>query len=265
MSKHIWITGGTSGLGKGLAERYLKAGHQVSLFSRTEHDAKASLIEKTNCNPEQLHWFHLDVSDCATVVDAFSQAANIQAPDIIIHSAGIANAIAFKDESTQSFSNMLDVNLNGTQYVAKTGLPYLSKDGQLILVSSMAGLVTCYGYSAYSATKAGIVRLADIMRLEYKSQGIDISVVCPPEVDTPLVVEEKKNRPAHTATMKYLAGELTTDEACDSIFKGINKKKFLIIPGKQAKALYLLLQCTPLFVAQKVSDLLLAYSLKRNK
>lgn len=265
MSKHIWITGGTSGLGKGLAERYLKAGHQVSLFSRTEHDANASLIEKTNCNPEQLHWFHLDVCDCATVIDAFKQAANIQAPDVIIHSAGIAKAIAFKDESTQSFSHMLDVNLNGTQYVAKTGLPYLSKGGQLILVSSMAGIVACYGYSAYAATKAAVIQLADILRLEYKSQGIHIGVVCPPEVDTPLVEEEKKSRPPHTATMKYLAGELTTDEACDSIFKGINKKKFLIIPGKQAKALYLLLQFVPLFLVQKVSDLLLAYSVRRNK
>lgn len=231
MSKHIWITGGTSGLGEGLAQRYLQQGHSVSLFSRTEGDIKTTLINKTHAQAEQINWFHLDVSNHASVIEGFEQAAKIHTPDIIIHSAGIAHATAFKDDSAESFANMVNVNLNGTQYVAKTGLPYLRQGGQLILVSSMAGLVTCYGYSAYSATKAGIVRLADILRLEYKSQGIHIGVVCPPEVETPLVEEEKKHRPAHTATMKYLAGKLTQDEACDSIFKAINKKKFLIIPG----------------------------------
>ncbi len=253
MQKRIFITGAASGIGHELAKRYTQQGDIVVLFDRQNTEETEIELKKISASLKPLS-FIIDVCDVDNVNEAFSRAAQFGLPDIVINCAGIALALPFSETSSEQFNRVISVNLIGSRNVAAAALPHLKPGSQLVFIASMAGLMGCYGYNAYCASKHGVVGLADVLRIELKSQGIDVSVVCPPEVETPMVVEERRYRPKATETMKLLAGQLTVDEACIGILKGIRFRKFLIIPGKRANILQLINKISPTFVSHFISD-----------
>lgn len=87
----------------------------------------------------------------------------------------------------------VEVNLIGSRNFSAAVLPLMTPGAQLALIASLAGLVPNYGYAAYSASKFGVVGLAGCLRLEYRPKGIDVCVVCPPGVETPMVTEERRS------------------------------------------------------------------------
>ena len=106
-----------------------------------------------------------------------------------------------------------------------------------MFIASAAGLVGCYGYTGYCSSKFGVVGLAEVLRMELRRQKIDVAVVCPPEVDTPLVTEERKHGSPVTAALKQLGGSMPVEKACQEIYNGIFSSQFMIIPSAQARIL----------------------------
>lgn len=257
MSKHIFIAGGASGIGKDLARRYLKAGHKVSLFDLQDGSQALSELEAVTKNKSQVSFYSLNILDTDAVNAAFAQAAQIQAPDIVINSAGICEAIAFEQHSSDAFKRIIDVNLYGSRNVSEAATKQLKRGGQLVLFASMAGLIPCYGYSAYASSKAAVISLAEILRLELKDKGVCVSVVCPPEVETPMVEEERKHRSDTTVKMKLMAGHLSLEDAGNKIYTGINAKKFMIRPGIRANILWLLTKLSPRIITHFITDLMM--------
>ncbi len=88
-----------------------------------------------------------------------------------------------------------------------------------------------YGYAAYSSSKFGVVGLATALRIECKTRGIAVSVICPPEVETPMVEEERRTAPAITMQTKQFAGTVTLDDLCVQVMHGLERSRFLIVPG----------------------------------
>lgn len=265
MEKCIYITGGASGIGKALARQFVLDGHHVWLFDRQNLEPAIvelrALLRPHPANAQQqIHGHPMDVSDADQVVHVFAKAANVRAPDIVIHCAGIGSAQAFENLSSAEFNRVIQINLIGSRNVAAAALPALKSGGHLVLLSSMAGLVGCYGYAAYGAAKHGVIGLAQVLRIEFKPKGIDVSVVCPPEVETPLVIHERLVRPKATESMKLLAGSLTLEDATQQIYKGIKSRRFMIIPGKRARWTWLLQKHSPDFVAHGFIDWLVARS-----
>lgn len=260
MRKRIFITGGASGIGRELAQRYLSAGNDVTLFDRQNAQEVAQALQQpvTASQSQRIRAYIVDVSDARGVHNAFAHAAQSAPPDIVINCAGIASAKPFTDLSADEFIRVITVNLIGSRHVAAAALPYLRDGSQLVFISSMAGLVGCYGYAAYCAAKHGVVGLADVLRTELKAKGITVSVVCPPEVDTPMVHMERTYRPKATETMKLLAGSLTVEHACQQIQAGIQSRRFLIIPGKKARLLWALNKLSPRALTQFVTDTIAA-------
>jgi short-subunit dehydrogenase len=134
----------------------------------------------------------------------------------------------------------------------------MSAGGQLALVASMAGTVGIYGYSAYGASKFAVLGMAQCLRAEYAPKGITISVICPPEIDTPMVQTEIQTMHPATRVLKDIAGRLTLTEAISQITRGLARKQFMVIPGKMAKATYWLNRLTPNWLNHKVVDFLVA-------
>lgn len=257
MSKHIFITGGASGIGKELARRYLQAGDKVSLFDLQDGREALTELQAIAQHKSQIHFYNLNIVDNDAVNAAFDQAAQIQTPDIIINSAGICEAITFEQHSNEAFKRIIDVNLYGSRNVSEAAIKQLKSGGQLVLFASMAGLIPCYGYSAYASSKAAVISLAEILRLELKAKGIRVSVVCPPEVETPMVEEERKHRSATTVKMKLMAGHLSLEYAGKAIYTGINAKKFMICPGIRANILWILTKLSPRVITQFITDLMM--------
>ncbi len=255
--RRIFITGGASGIGLQLARDYARAGCAITLFDIQNTESAVAEVSAVP-GAGAVRAFTLDVTDPASVRAVIAEAAAEQAPDMVIHCAGICIAAPFEAIGDEAYTRLININLLGSRHVATGALPHLGAGAQLVFVASMAGLVGCYGYGAYCASKYGVVGLAEVLRIELAPRGIDVSVVCPPEVETPLVVAERKSRPKQTESLKLMAGTLPVDYAVEQIRSGIDRRRFLIIPGKRARLLWLTNKLLPGSLTRRLTDFLVS-------
>ena len=239
--KTAWITGGSSGIGLELTKRLLKDKYQVCIFAHAGIEQAITELQKLS---PAVCGFEIDVQNESTLDAKFSEAvATFGTPDLLINSAGISIAKSFEDMSSEEFLRQININLVGSRNVAHAALPYLKqtvqqgKTPKIVFIASAAGLVGCYGYTGYCASKFGVIGLAEVLRMELRSEKIEVAVVCPPEVDTPLVTEERKNGSPVTAALKQLGGSMPVEKACQEIYNGIFTSQFMIIPGAQLRIL----------------------------
>lgn len=235
---HALITGGASGLGLGLALRLLRRGTHVSLLDLALGDAARQQLDSAAQAPGQWAFAGADVTDePATQTAVAASVARFGPPDLAIHCAGILINRAVADTSAQAFRRVVDVNLNGSFILSAAVLPHMRPGSRLALIASMAGLTSNYAYAAYGASKFGVVGLAHTLRYEYAPLGIGITCVCPPEVKTPMVANERSpgNFNDISLALKDHAGSMTADAAVAAILKGVDAGRWLVVPSLQAK------------------------------
>lgn len=256
----VIITGGLSGIGRGLVEHYRKCAERIVIFD---------LPEASELNAEQskiLQEDHVDYISCnmgnnANVEKAVKQVCDAYgAPSLVVNCAGILRAGEFIDLSATDFTTSFQVNVFGSRHLAAACLPRMQARGHFALVASMAGTVGVFGYSAYGASKFAVLGFAQCLRAEYAGRGIQISAICPPEIDTPMVREEIKTMHPATRVLKDFAGRLTLEEALPQIISGLDKRTFMIIPGKMAKFTYWINRLTPHWLNHLVMDFLVKRS-----
>lgn len=234
---HVIITGGGRGLGLGMALRYLKRGCNLSILNRVMTPESTEQLDAA-AQTGQAQWqFHaIEISEFEQVQAAVQKAVEqFGAPELAINSAGVLINKAFADMLPGDFQRVININLMGSHNFAAAVLPYMQSGSRLALVASVAGLFGNYGYSAYGASKFGVVGLANTLRYEYEPLGIHISCICPPEVETAMVLQERKEGNKVSLDMKALAGTLDTDSACDQIVADLDAGKWIIIPGVNGK------------------------------
>ncbi|MBM4363884.1 MAG: SDR family NAD(P)-dependent oxidoreductase, partial [Deltaproteobacteria bacterium] len=183
------------------------------------------------------------------------------APDLAVNCAGVQRARAFDELPAEDFDLVVDVNLKGSRNFAAALLPRLAPGGSLVLVASLAGLVGNYGYAAYNASKFGVVGLGAALRIEYRPRGLRVTVVCPPEVETPMVAEERLSAPEVTFATKKLAGTVELDELISALLRGAARGDALVVPGLRARATSLLARLAPGMVS-RTTDLVVARALR---
>lgn len=250
------ITGAGSGIGKRLAELLLARGDALIALDVAFSDAVRA--ELAAIGP-QVHFETVDVRDGDAVSAAVEAGVTaLGGLNLAINCAGVAVAKPFEEISEEEFRRVVDINLYGSRNLAAAALPHLAGGGHLVLTASMAGFVGNYGYAAYCASKFGVVGLAEVLRIEQKPRGVTVTVVAPPEIVTPMVEEERRSGSTITGQMKQFAGSLELEPAVDAILKGIDARKFLIVPGAKAKQTLALQRLAPRSVLHWVSDRLLA-------
>jgi 3-dehydrosphinganine reductase len=249
----VLITGGASGIGARLAALLAARGERVATIDRAEHAAPASGGA-----------FTADVRDPEQVRAAVAQAvAALGPPTLVVNSAGVQLGQAFGDFSDEQFERVIAINLLGSRHVAAATWEHLAATrGRLVLIASLAGLVPNYGYSAYCASKYGVVGLAEVLRLEGRPRGIGVSCVCPPEVETPMVDEERRTELDPTRALKDLAGTMDLNPAADAILAGIDRGDALIIPSARARTAVALARFAPRRLTRAISDRVVARSLR---
>ncbi len=254
------VTGAGSGIGKRLCELLLERGQDViALDLRFSASAECELDAAADTGAARVLRDVVDVrsgEDVQRAVDAGVQ--ELGALRLAVNCAGVALAKAFDATNEEEYRRVVDINLYGSRNFAAATLPHLAGGGQLVLVASIAGFVGSYGYSAYCASKFGVLGLAEVLRLEQKPKGVTVSVVAPPEIVTPMVEEERRSGSAVTGKMKQFAGSLELEPAVREILAGIDAGKFLIVPGYKARQTILLQRFAPRRLTQRVSDRLLA-------
>lgn len=183
------VAGGTSGIGRAVAELFMACGASVAILSRGRRDGDA--VAKT-LDPERARakWFECDVTDEASVARAFSLVAEaVGPPTILINSAGLLERGAVEDTTRATWDDVLSVNATGTFLTSREVVPYLraAGGGVIVNVSSEAGMVGIRGLAAYSAAKAAVISLTRCMALDLAEEGIRVNCVCPGTTRTPMV------------------------------------------------------------------------------
>jgi 3-dehydrosphinganine reductase len=237
MTKRVYITGGSSGIGLALAQFYAMAGDDVVLLARNpgKLDDAVNTCRRASVRPEQaIAAESLDITAYDSLqgqMDGIVQRHGL--PDLLILSAGIAHNDKFLDTPRAVFDSVVDTNLAGSREVARAVLPAMIArgSGQVAFVSSMAGLLGIYGYSAYTASKFAVTGLAQVLRQELLGTGVSVNLVCPPEVATPMIAAEAGAILPQTRFLKDLAGTLSPEAAASGIARGLSRNRALIVPG----------------------------------
>lgn len=255
------VTGAGSGIGHKLAELMLARGDDVIALDVTFSDEARQSLEAAGSG--KVHLESVDVRDAAAVTAAVETGVGaLGAPKLVVNSAGVVIAKPFTETTEEEYRRVVDINLYGSRNIAATTIPHLQNGGHLVLIASLAGFIANYGYSAYCSSKFAVVGLAEVLRLELKPQGIEVSVVAPPEVVTPMVEEERRSGSKITGELKQFAGSMELEPAAKMILDGIDGGGFLIVPSLRGKATRWLNRFTPLPLTHKISDGMLAKASK---
>ncbi len=242
--KTVVITGGSSGIGLDIAKAYSKKGANIILLARNQTRLDSAVAECQRLMKDasqKILSFSVDVANkeqlLITVENIKSQ---VDCVDVLILSAGIVASERFVEQSDESFDAIMQTNVSGSRAVVRAFLPDMIKkrSGQVCFIASLGGVISTYGYSAYSASKFAVVGMAGAMRQELAEFNVGVSVVCPPEVDTPMVQMEAEHILPQTRFIKDIGGLLQPVTVTRATIKGIAKNRFMIVPGLMAKFSY---------------------------
>lgn len=244
--KHAIITGGSSGIGKATAILLAKQGASITIIARNQDKleiAKAEIEAARVSSEQKIICISASVEITAQIQPAITQAIEkIGIPDLLITSAGIAHPGYFQELSLEVFEETIRINYFGTLYAIKSVLPLMidKQQGHIVIISSGAGLIGIYGYTPYSPSKFALRGLAESLRGEIKPQGINISIVYPPDTDTPQLAVENLTKPPETKLITGSAKTWSAEGVAKVILRGIKRKDFTITPGLDMKLLQVL-------------------------
>ncbi len=240
-NKTVYITGGSSGIGLATARLLTSLGADILIMSRSAErlHLACQVIEQERQNKEQkIMALGVDVGDHNQVQEQMDIAVEkFGAPDILILSAGINTAADhFENITHDMFNQVMNVNVNGVRNVVYALLhPMKQKKGHVVILSSAAALFGMFGYTAYATSKSALMGFAESLRYELAPLGMAVTIVFPPDVDTPMNDSEAKTLPPQGKAVKKIAGLLTPEFTAKEIVRAIERKKYFAIPGYQTR------------------------------
>ncbi|MGB8705527.1 MAG: SDR family oxidoreductase [Gillisia sp.] len=185
-SKVAFITGGSKGIGYGVAESLLALGMRVAITSRSQHSADEAAKKLSEKGKGEVLGVEADVRKFESqqkavqkVMDKWGQL------DVLVANAGIGHFGSIEELSPQQWQETIDTNLSGVFYSIKSSLEGLKKSkGYIITISSLAGTNFFGGGSAYNASKFGLTGFTQAVMLDLRNAGIKVSTIMPGSVAT---------------------------------------------------------------------------------
>ncbi len=242
--QHAIITGGSSGIGFALASKLYSRGWALSLIARDRSRlelAKQALHKLCKNSTQEINLYAVDVSIETDSIEVAHQCVTaLGHPELLITCAGIVTPGYFEDSSTEAHRLSMEINYFGTLYLVKTISPYMvaAGNGHIVMLSSGAGLMGVFGYTTYSPSKFALRGLAESLRGELKRHGVRVSIVFPPDTDTPQLREEVKSKPVEAYAITGKARTWSAEAVADCILSGIQKNRLNICPGLEMTMLH---------------------------
>ena len=213
MSKNIWITGASSGIGKALAIKFASEGWKVAASARREN-----LLKELNQENENIHPFPLDVTNidqCKTVFENIVEKfKNIE---ISIFGTGIHDPKSERKFNVDKIRKIMEVNYFGTMNSINAVYDYYNnkKSGQISIVSSVAGYRGLPAAGAYCASKSALTSFTETLQFEMKRKNVRVSLVSPGFIKTPMTDQNDFPMPMIKSP----------EFAAEQIYIGLIKKK----------------------------------------
>ena len=215
--KTIWITGGSTGIGKALAIKFANEGWNVAISARREN-----LLKEISETYKDIHYFPLDVTDKNKCNEVFNDIKNkFKEVEICFFSTGTWNPKKEKDIDVEQIEDVFKVNFFGTVNSIKAVEKYFKdkKSGIITIVSSIAGYRGLPNSTGYGPSKSALNNLTESLYFDFKRFGVRVCLVSPGFIKTPMTDKNDFKMP-------FLK---TPEYAADKIYDGlINKNSFEI-------------------------------------
>lgn len=257
-SQRILITGGASGLGRAMAEAWLKDGARVFIGDVNEERGLETVAALSSL-PGTLEFQHLDVRDTASFNAAREWIEQHWGGlDVLVNNAGVAAAARIDRGDMADWDWIFDINVKGPVRGCKVFVPMMKRQGHghIVNIASLAGLVNAPVMASYNVTKAGVVSLSETLRNELSVHGIGCTVVCPGFFRTNLHESVRSPEPGMVEMVdKLLASdELTAEQIAVMIKQAVEHKKFLLIPHKSARRAWFIKRFVPALFRRVMRD-----------
>ena len=248
--RNVYITGGSAGIGLASARRFAGLGANILILARGREpleQAAASIEAMKAGKAQRVQFRQLDVTDCQQTSEVLAEAvASFGVPDVLINNAGRARPRYFEDITHAQLDETFRLNVYSCWNTIQALLPHMKpRGGYIVNVSSMAGLIGTFGYSDYCASKFAVAGFSEALRSEVKRHGIMVSVLCPPDTDTPGFEEENRTKPPETRAVSAQAARLSAEKVAEALIAGMRKGRPVIIPGIEGRLAYLVKRWCP--------------------
>jgi len=248
-NKVIVVTGGGSGMGRELVLQLLNKGARVATVD-IHDEALAETKELAKEKASNLHTRNLNISDREQVEsfpdEVIKHFGNV---DGVINNAGIIQPFIDVNElDYDRIEHIMNINFYGTLYMTKAFLPHLLKrpEAHIANVSSMGGFIPFPGQTFYGASKAAVKLLTEGLYAELKETNVGVTVIHPGAINTNITknsgVEMKNTDQAGQGKAPKM---LSSEKAASIMLKAIEKKKFRVMVGSDARFLDLFYRLSP--------------------
>ena len=246
--KRCLLTGTASGIGRATALALASRGAELYLTDRDVAGLETTVADARALGGTVAEYRAFDIADYDAVV-AFAADIHARHPamDLVMNIAGVSAWGTVDQLTHRQWRSMIDVNLMGPIHMIETFVPPMiaaGRGGQLVNVSSAAGLVGLPWHAAYSASKYGLRGMSEVLRFDLARHGIGVSVVVPGAVKTPLVHTVEiagvdRDHPHVALWVRRFSGHAVTPEhVASAILAGVAKNRFLIYTSPDVRALY---------------------------
>lgn len=250
-NKLVLVTGGSSGIGLATACALAAQGSSVFLAARRP-DVLESALAKLRAfaagADQHFGTVSADLSDPAQAFPAIEKVIRqAGVPDVLINSAGAAHPGYVQELTPEIFRWMMDANYFSTVYVTKAVLPgmIVRRSGHIINISSAAGFLGVFGYTAYGASKFAIGGFSEVLRAEMKCYKIRVSVVYPSDTRTPQLDYENQFKPPETKTISGNVSALKPEQVAQAIVRQAARGTFSIFTSFDVRMIYMLNKLLP--------------------
>ncbi|MAT62673.1 MAG: short-chain dehydrogenase [Actinobacteria bacterium] len=223
------VTGGATGIGKALVERFHKEGASGLVVADLNIDGAKEVAESVGGMAVEC-----DVSDESEVLKLISETVEkFGRIDLMVSNAGYVTVGALESPD-EDLKKMFDVHVMAHLWAARHAIPHMIEagGGYLLNTASAAGLLTQLGSLHYSVTKHAAVSLSEFLAITYRENGIKVSVLCPQSVETDIL----QNSPTRdlfaedAGNPAAVDGVLTAEEVAQTVVEGLREEKFYILP-----------------------------------
>jgi NAD(P)-dependent dehydrogenase (short-subunit alcohol dehydrogenase family) len=200
------VTGGSSGIGHAISVLFAKENAKVVIADIKPAEETMAIIRACGGRAE---FVKTDVRDSSQVQHLVDETLRLFGTvSIVCNNAGVELVKLLTDTSEDDWNRVIDINLKGPFLVAKHVLPHMirRKRGAIINTASQLGIVGAENFTAYCASKGGLILLTKAMALEYAHHGIRVNCICPGAVETPMLEREVNlDKRPNEAKMRFIS------------------------------------------------------------
>lgn len=233
-----FITGGSSGIGLGIARAFAEAGMKIAVSYRTQKHMDEAMKELKHAK-DRVHAIALDVTDPSAMKKAAAEVLRVFGKvHVLVNNAGVVHTGPLSQTSYEDWAWVMNVNVNGVFNGVRAFLPYIldhGEGGQIVTTASMDGLVAHRWHNlSYTTSKFAVVGMMEALRATLADEGVGVSVYCPGGVKS-RIDDSARNRPGNPTTA---SSQMTRTDS--EIFMDPYVAGQLVLRGMRSNDLYIL-------------------------